>query len=178
MVHTRHTLHLAIHTRGRIRALEYHVHILCNARVMQASAAQDRSYLWHVPGIPVSVDLSLRIVNRIAAVVTEGLETEGRGIEAGGLLLGRTQRHGGQTIVVIEDFEPLQCEHLAGASFILSASDRRALEARIRRRKAAGGSSLAGFYRSNTRQGYGATIEDVALMSAYFSDSSNVFLLI
>jgi hypothetical protein len=106
------------------------------------------------------------------------METEGRGIEAGGLLLGRTQRDGGQTLVVIEDFEPLQCEHLAGPSFILSASDRRALEARLRRRKATGGSSLAGFYRSNTRQGYGATIEDVALMSAYFSESSNVFLLI
>jgi TonB family protein len=141
---------------------------------MQASPAQHRSYLWHPTGKRLAVDLRLEVVDRLVAETLAGFERPGRGIEVGGLLLGRTRRERGVTIVEVEESEPIECEHAAGQSLMLSALDRQALEARLRRRK----SSVVGFYRSNTRREFAVTLEDVALLSSYFSDPSNVFLLI
>jgi TonB family protein len=145
-----------------------------NSRRMQASPAQRRSYLWHPSGKRLAVDLRLEAVDRLAAETLSGFDVPGRGIEVGGLLLGRTRREGGVTIVEVEDIEPIECEHAAGQSLMLSAPDRHALEARLRRRK----SSVVGFYRSNTRREFAVTLEDVALLSSYFADPSSVFLLI
>jgi TonB family protein len=141
---------------------------------MQASPAEHRSYLWHPTGKRLAVDLRLEVVDRLAAETLAGFDGPGRGIEIGGLLLGKTRRERGVTIVEVEDIEPIECEHAAGQSLMLSSPDRHALEARLRRRK----SSVVGFYRSNTRREFAVTLEDVALLASYFSDHSNVFLLI
>lgn len=144
---------------------------------MQASPAQHRSYLWHSPGQRVSVDLRLDVVDRMVVAIAEGMQTPGRGVEVGGLLLGRVRRESGEVVVYVEDFEPVECEHAAGPSFMLSATDRHVLERRLRRRKDATLRSIVGFYRSNTRREFAVTIEDVALMSSYFSENSDVLLL-
>ena len=65
-----------------------------------------------------------------------------------------------------------------GPSYLLSATDRVALEDRIRWHKSKGELSIVGFYRSHTRKGFAASMEDADVLSAYFSDRSNVFLLI
>jgi TonB family protein len=141
---------------------------------MQASPAEHRSYRSQVPGARVLVDLPLALIDRIAAEAIDGLQLTGRGSEIGGLLLGRTRRDGSQTIVEIHDVEPVECEHAAGPSLMLSAADRRSLEGQLKRRK--GG--VVGFYRSNTRREFTGTMEDAALMSWYFPQRSNVFLIV
>ncbi len=147
--------------------------VLQSAR-MQASPAEHPSYLWTVPGKRVAVDLPLSVVRRIAADTIDALQTTGRGLEIGGLLLGRSRRERGPTVVELTGIEPLDCEHAAGPSFMLSAGDRQALEARLRALKR----DAVGFYRSNTRKDFAITVEDVALMSWYFPGQSNVLLLV
>src|SRR5262245_25892030 len=103
-------------------------------RPVQASPAV-QTYRWCVPGKPVEVRLPLPLVDEIAAGVGAGLQTSGRGVETGGLLLGRTRREGNRLIVQIEEIEPVNCEHVVGPSFMLSATDRQMLEAQLRIRK-------------------------------------------
>ena len=76
------------------------------------------------------------------------------------------------------DFEPIECEHAVGPSFLLSGTDRQHLERRLGNRGANRGLSVVGLYRSHTRTQLVATLEDIALMSSYFRDSSNLLLLI
>ena len=136
-------------------------------------------YLWQVPGKSISVNLSLDVVDRLSLAVLEGFQAlPRRGLEIGGLLLGKTRRSGELISVEVDDFEPLGCEHAVGPSYLLSATDRAALEDRIRWHKSKGEHSIVGFYRSHTRKGFAATMEDADVLSAYFSDRSNVFLLI
>lgn len=140
---------------------------------MQASPVSQKSFLWQVPGRRISVDLRLSVVDQIAGEALDGMQTDGRGIEAGGLLLGRVRRDGGLPVVEVDEAEPIFCEHAAGPSLMLSASDRQSLEAQLKRRKG----SVVGFYRTNTRREFAVTMEDVALMSWYFSRATDVFLL-
>ncbi len=137
------------------------------------------SYLWQVPGKRLSVSLSLDVVDRLSVVVLEGLQAlPRRGLEIGGFLLGKTRRNGELVCVDVDNFEPLGCEHAVGPSYLLSPTDRASLEDRIRWHKSHGEPSIVGFYRSHTRKVFAATMEDVDALSAYFSDRSNVFLLI
>ena len=135
------------------------------------------AYLWQIVGKPVSVLLNVDIVDRLAAVVEAGYRTNSwRGLEVGGLLLGRSRSAHGQTVVEVADFEPIESEHAAGPSLLLSDPDRKALEPRLARRRTQ--LSVVGFYRSHTRREFGLEIEDVTLFSTYFAKASNVFLLI
>ncbi len=142
-------------------------------------ATANLSYLWQVPGKRVSVRVSLDVVDRLDLAVMEGFQSlPRRGLEAGGLLLGKVRRSGDASVVDIENFEPIECEHAVGPSYLLSVYDRKMLEERIRWHKSFGRLSVVGFYRSHTRKDFAVTQEDVDLMSAYFPEPSNVFLLI
>lgn len=78
-------------------------------------------YLWQVAGKPVSVLVNVDIVDRLAAVVDEGYRSNSwRGMEVGGLLLGRSRSSRGQTVVEVTEFEPIESEHAAGPSLLLS----------------------------------------------------------
>src|SRR3954454_23947729 len=102
---------------------------------MQASpAAEQRCFRWSVAGKPIMVDLPLPTIETLSSEVRAACEIAGRGLEVGGLLLGRTRRKGRRPVVVIDDLEPVDCEHVAGPSYMLSTADRRSLEARLRRR--------------------------------------------
>ncbi|MBZ5585522.1 MAG: hypothetical protein LAQ30_25655 [Acidobacteriia bacterium] len=137
-------------------------------------------YRWEVPGKTVSVRLSLNAVDRLRSAVAQGFSSiPRRGLETGGLLLGRTRRQRGGILVQIEDFEPVDSEHVVGPSYLLSPADRKILEERIAWRKAgAGRLPVVGFYRSHTRKDFGLAVEDVDLFSAYFGRPSDVFLLV
>ena len=136
------------------------------------------AYLWQVPAKPVSVRLSLNVVDRLGAAVMEGFKSiPRRGLETGGLLLGRERRNGDGIVVEIDDFEPLECEHAMGPSYLLSSADRRQLEQRIAWRKSRK-PAVVGFYRGHTRRDFALTVEDIDLMTAWFSRESNVFLLL
>jgi TonB family protein len=146
---------------------------------MDDSPASRSHFLWQVPAKPVSVRLSLNVVDRLGAAVMEGFKAiPRRGLETGGLLLGSERRNGGGIVVEINDFEPLECEHVVGPSYLLSPADRRALEERIGWHKSGDGPAIVGFYRSHTRRDFALTVEDTDLMAAWFSRDSNVFLLL
>jgi len=125
------------------------------------------------------VNLSLAVVDRLGQTVQTGCKSlSRRGLEVGGFLLGRARGRRGSVVVEVEDFEPLECEHAVGPSYLLSANDRQELKKRIRGRKRLSGLSIVGFYRSHTRKEFAVTLEDVDVMAAYFSKPSMVFLLI
>jgi hypothetical protein len=135
---------------------------------------------WEVPGKPVCVRLTGDVAARLGMAVREGFKAlPRRGLETGGLLIGSRHSAGNAVVVEIDDFEAIESEHAAGPAYLLSDADRRLLEARIGAREAAGESGVVvGFYRSHTRPDFGITREDANLFSTYFTNASDVFLLI
>lgn len=136
------------------------------------------SYLWQPSGRGLAIKLNLGAVDRIAVAVRSGVQLlPQRGLEIGGVLLGRTERSQGRTTVWIEGFELLDCEHAVGPSFILSGEDRQGLAMRLRQ-YSGGDRRVVGFFRSHTRKDFGITPEDADLMREYFPKSWMVFLLV
>jgi hypothetical protein len=145
-----------------------------------ASTVRDGWLVWEVAGKPVSVRLSPDVVSRLGMAVREGFKAlPRRGLETGGLLIGTKREMGNRVVVEVDDFEPVESEHAAGPSYLLSNADRRLLEARIAAREArARNTSIVGIYRSHTRRDFAITVEDASLFSSYFRKASDVFLLI
>src|SRR5215471_1007343 len=106
------------------------------------------AYVWQVPEKPVSVSLSLDILGLIGVSALEGGgPVDGRGIETGGLLLGRTRKIATGKLVEIDAFEPVESEHAVGPSYLLSEHDRNRLKERIAAHRSKGRLSVVGFYR-------------------------------
>ena len=113
-------------------------------------------YVWSVPQKPVSIHLNLNVVDPLAEDAREALAAmPRRGLEIGGLLLGRIHTpNEGQYIVAVDAAEVFEIEHVRGPSYILSSSDREELFRRVRKHdKAKKGLQVVGFYRSHTRPG-------------------------
>ena len=67
-------------------------------------------YVWEAPGKSLLVHLQLDVIDGLLSDVMRGFgAVPKRGAEVGGLLLGSIER-GEQTIVRIEDFEPVECD--------------------------------------------------------------------
>jgi hypothetical protein len=98
-----------------------------------------------------------------------------RGAEMGGVLLGRYE----EDRIVIEDFEPVACEHRWGPSYRLSERDLRGLEEALRRR-ASKETNLAaiGLCRSHIRAEPELDDQDRELFERYFPDARALFLLL
>jgi hypothetical protein len=119
------------------------------------------------------------VVERLGSAVREAGESPSPRLpEIGGFLVGTVNRSRGVTIVAVDDFVCVECEHASGPSYFLSGSDQRRLEERIRRYKPARRASIVGFFRSNTRKEFALSVEDLDLMAAYFSRPSMVLLLV
>jgi hypothetical protein len=146
---------------------------------MREATASLPCYVWNAPGNRISVSLSLEVVDDLGLAVMEGFQAlPRRGLEVGGFLLGRVNKSSDGVVVEIDRFEPLDCEHAVGPSYLLSPADRKALEGSLRSRKSSDPASVVGFYRSDTRKEFALTMEDTALMADYFSKPSALFLLI
>lgn len=139
---------------------------------MLASGAA--AYVWEDPGDSIMIQINLDVIERLGAAVEEGLGVSGRGFEIGGILLGQS-RPGNSRVIVIDDFEVIPSQHLRGASYTLSPKDRQALGARLERRKRG---QVVGYFRSHTRPGLYLDQDDFSVISSYFPDPSNVFLVI
>jgi TonB family protein len=138
-------------------------------------------FVWSVQQRPVSVHLSLSAVNALDVHVRNAMGTlPRRGLEVGGLLLGRVKNpNPGQYIVSVERFQPVEIEHLRGPSYILSAGDRDQLRQQLRKlERSKDGLSVVGFYRSHTRPGLYLDEYDFDLLKSYFAHPSSVALLI
>ncbi len=134
-----------------------------------------RYYEWRVEGRPLSIQLSLAVIERLETDIMKGFwAVPKRGMEVGGVLVGRIET-GDNTVVVIDDYEPVSCEHRRGPSYVLSEPDRKRLEKVLRR---GGGKQVVGFYRSHTRLGLYLDQDDMAVIDSYFANPSQVFLLV
>ncbi|HOL71515.1 MAG TPA: hypothetical protein PKW45_08720 [Bryobacteraceae bacterium] len=98
-----------------------------------------------------------------------------RGMEVGGVLLGRVETNG-DPVVIVDDYEAVPCEHRRGPSYVLSEPDRKRLEKVLRR--ATGSKQVVGFYRSHTRLGLYLDQDDMAVIDNYFAGPNHVFLLV
>ena len=137
-------------------------------------ASEPVSYVWEDPGDSIMIQVSLDLVERLGAAVEAGLGTGSRGIEIGGILLGRALTGFGRA-VLIEDFELVSCEHLRGSSYTLSPGDKRQFGTRLARHPAR---RAVGYFRSHTRPGMYLDQDDFAIFSRFFPEAWQVALLV
>lgn len=136
-------------------------------------------YRWEVPDKPVSILLSLDLIDRLERDVIESFKAvTKRGSEIGGVLGGRVVG-GRRPTVIVESFEPVECDYSRGPLYLLSDEDKVKLRQALDRVKnAGGGTTVAGFFRSNTRRELVLDEEDHALAQEFFADPDNIFLLV
>src|SRR4051812_414074 len=98
-------------------------------------------YLWEFPEKPVSVRVSLDVVDRLERDVLDSFRAiTARGSEVGGLLLGRSEN--GPTIkTVIENYELFHCDYTRGPLYLLSDEEKARLQDVIRRKRAIAGNA-------------------------------------
>lgn len=98
-----------------------------------------------------------------------------RGLETGGILLGRAESQGNTTTFFIEGFAPIESEHRFGPSYVLSDSDFAHLQAELIRN----GTASIGIYRSQTRsEQLEIQDADVGLFEKCFGVSDGLFLML
>jgi TonB family protein len=98
-----------------------------------------------------------------------------RGLEIGGVLLGRTERQQDSTTFWIEGFAAVESEHRSGPSYVLSESDLGHLQDEIYRNS----SASIGIFRSQTRSEQLVLQEpDTALLERYFDPGDSLFLMV
>ncbi|HYL73386.1 MAG TPA: hypothetical protein VEU96_04235 [Bryobacteraceae bacterium] len=135
-------------------------------------------YRWEVAGKPVSIRISLDVVDRLQQDVMRGFgAVPKRGAEIGGVLLGAA--NGGGSISV-EEYELIPIEYKRGPSYLLSDEDVGAFEAALNdlRQKSRKDLHPIGYFRSHTRDGVGLGDEDRELLSRYFPEPETIVLLI
>ncbi len=132
---------------------------------------------WNPEGVPISIHMHLDAVDGILRDLNEGSAS----LEVGGLLLGRVRlsdNPGDKPVVWIDRYERIPCAHKLGPQFLLDAEDQIALERAAADVLAAGEVAVVGLYRSHLRDGFDLEDPDFALIRRYFSDSTDLVLLI
>lgn len=128
---------------------------------------------WNPEGAPVSIHMHLDAVDGMLRDLNESLAS----VEVGGLLLGRVKA-GEKPAVWIDRYERIPCGHKLGPRFLLDAPDQVALEQAANGILAAGELAVVGLYRSHLRDDFVLDDADLELIRRYFSDASDLVLLI
>ena len=137
-------------------------------------------YVWELPEKPIVVHLHLSVIDRLSAEIMRGFGAlPKRGAEIGGVLLGTIEK-GSQTIVRVEDFEPVPCEYKRGLSFLLTGEEEAAFRDACERAQpdASRPTYAVGYFRSHTRDGLSLAPEDVELLERYFPSPAHLALLV
>jgi hypothetical protein len=136
-------------------------------------------YRWEVAGKPIAILLNLDLMDRLEREATESFKTVSRrGSEIGGVLGGRVIA-GSRSTVIIERFEPVECDYSRGPLYALSGADKERVKQALERTAGTGGGmSVVGFFRSNTRRDLVLDEEDQVVAKEFFSDPNHVFLLV
>lgn len=135
------------------------------------------AYLWAPPGKPVTVSIPLSLIDRLERDAVESFRSlTSRGSEIGGVLFGSAVA-GSPTAVVIESFEPVDCDYAAGPLYRLGDAELARLD-RVIEQRAAAGSHPIGFYRSHTRKGLSLDAGDLALFESRFREPHQIALVI
>lgn len=142
------------------------------------------SYVWEVPGKPVSVEIEPDVVDRMLREVQRGFGlVPRRGVELGGILIGSVEPvpgRSGEWMVKVQDFEGVPCAHSKGMAYQLSDEEQSRFEETLQRWKRAPGrhAYAVGYYRSHTREGLGLAEEDVELFDRLFPEPGAITLLV
>ena len=138
-------------------------------------------YVWKPSGKEISVQLQFDVVDRVLLEIMRGFgAVPKRGAEVGGILLGTAERAGGELLVKVEDFEPVECDHASGPSYVLSEDDHAAFAETVDRWKPGPDRRIyaVGYYRGHTRDGICLAAEDLALLEELFPDPSSIALIV
>jgi TonB family protein len=127
-----------------------------------------------IPDTNLCVGLKMDVIERLGAEGLGGFQAiRRRGLEIGGLLLGRIE----PDRIIVEDRVAFACEHRNGPSYLLSEKDKEALAAAVARANTAPDEKrVVGLYRSHTRAETDPDEEDIALTREHCPDG--IFLLI
>ena len=139
------------------------------------TAPQTTHLISEPPGRDIAILLNLAVVDQLQRLMREAGD-----VEIGGVLLGRREgdgANGTRRIIVIDDFELVESEHLRGTVYAVSQRDMKALESTLTRARLEGAATPAGFFRSHLRKGLYLDEADFSLFREYFSGESNVFLV-
>ena len=143
---------------------------------MTENDAENQVANWKVPQCPFTIEYSLRALDDIRLAVMDAFFSLPRGgAEIGGILLGQRLRRR----LVIEDYLPLDCEHVSGPSFVLSPRDRDALaELLASAERDPDGLRPVGWYHSHTRSEISLSEADLGLHQRYFPEPWQVALVL
>lgn len=122
---------------------------------------------------------------RVSSLVVDDISTQsmkqpdaiphrGPGTEVGGILLGTRK----ENEIVVDDFEPVLCEHRFGPSFRLSDRDRIGWRETLQRIRQRGEVAIVGWYRTDTRQEFALSEDDRELLDTELQPYGDVILLI
>ncbi len=98
----------------------------------------------------------------------------------GGILLGTVDRSGDRPIVVVDDYEPVPCQHSRGAAYQLSDDELSRFNETVAKWAPGEGKHTfaVGYYRSHTREGLGMADHDLDLFGQMFPAAEAICLLI
>ncbi|PWU00279.1 MAG: hypothetical protein C5B51_25460 [Terriglobia bacterium] len=132
------------------------------------------SYVWSAADRPLSIHLSLEVIQRLHLEALEAFKAvPRRGLEVGGLLLGHIAVQDGSTKVSIEEFLPVESEHRSGPSYLLSSSDLEQFQ-----RAATTHPGMVGLYRTQTRSEVLSLSEEDARLCRRFAPAPDGVLLL
>ncbi len=136
-------------------------------------------FAWEPQQVPFCVRFAAELVERLER---ESLEifraVTHRGSEIGAILLGQVTPSRPPLTVIVEDYEPFICSYSNGPNYILNDKEIDGLKSAVSRRKSAGGLSVVGFFRSNTRSSLALQDEDVSLFEELFPEAHCIFALV
>ena len=142
---------------------------------MPETPAQSAPGTWSVPECPFTIAYAPEVLDDIRLAVMDAFFSLPRGgAEIGGILLGRNS----PGLLTITGYQPLECEHAMGPSFVLSGND----EARLKQlvdqaRKSASGLQPVGWYHSHTRSEIFLSDADQQIHKHFFPEPWQVALV-
>ncbi len=136
-------------------------------------------YRWEAERIPFTIYLALDVVDKLGSAVMRGFSAvPRRGVEVGGILLGRAQA-GSAAEVWVEDFRQVPCSYSNGPSYLLNAEEAEIFRSTLAQlRRAGAGLVPVGLFRSNTREEMVLSPEDLGVLENEFPEPHAVALLI
>lgn len=136
-------------------------------------------YEWKpLSGAPV-VRLSYDLVDELNFQAMKGFGAiPRRGAEVGGILIGQVDELA--RTVTVTGFQPIECRHARGPSYILESDELENLARALARLEQAeeDGERAVGFFRSNTRETLELAEEDRALLERFFPGEASICLMV
>jgi proteasome lid subunit RPN8/RPN11 len=145
---------------------------------MAGAALAPEFRVWEAPGHSVRIEYAREVMDQIRMAAVDGYHLVPHGgVETGGILFGTHKND----VVRIAAWRPIPCEYATGPSFVLSETDRAALQEALQ--AAAGDAELAGlepvgWYHSHTRSEIFLSEQDLDVFREFFPQPWQVALVL